>query len=460
MKVNPLNAESILSNEISTLLHKKNFSKSEFLYLNKKPPQDLQDINSKHNYLLKNFVKHYMLCILILSMYYINIFKFIRNTNKKYIFIFSLTKQQAIRNGSIQPLYKFLKSRNVINESGSTTLVEVRTCLKPKSYKSAKTTIDIPLRIFSDTFPPKKKLKCWILMCGRFFKIAKLYKSNKNSFLILKEYIFDEVVYQNFNSNCVEKLITSQTNIAYQPLIFEYEKMKTKRLMIWYSSNSMPLDYKKKNTQRFEVNPVVYKNMKIDLHWVWTEKHKLYLKQFTQAKILVKQSLMLYGLELETSLNDIFDVVIFDVTPKKSLRFSNDSIYSADEMIKFISEIINCVELIKSKHMISVRVALKHKREFSKESSSEYSQFIRSKIHNNEISILSPNVNLYNLIKCSKLIIGFPFTSPVIIGQEMKKPSIFYCSSDLLKRAPKARRQLFLQSEKSLYTYMTKTLVN
>jgi polysaccharide biosynthesis PFTS motif protein len=276
----------------------------------------------------------------------------------------------------------------------------------------------------------------------------------------MKEYIFDEVVYQNFDLNLIEKLITTQSNFAYQPLIFEYEKMTTKRLMLWYSSNSIPLDYKKENLRRFETNPSVYNNMKIDVHWVWTEKHKSYLSHFTRADIVVKKSLMFYNQEREKTLNDTFDIVIFDVTPKKDINISNFSIYTTDEMIKFITEILKCVESIKAQFKLEVRVALKHKREFSKHTPAEYSQFVRSRIKNKEISVVNSNQNLYGLIQSSKLIIGFPFTSPVIIGQEIKKPSIFYCSSSLLKRASRSENDLFLQSEKSLYAYMKKALVN
>jgi polysaccharide biosynthesis PFTS motif protein len=201
--------------------------------------------------------------------------------------------------------------------------------------------------------------------------------------------------------------------------------------------------------------------MKIDEHWVWTEKHKSYLKHFTRAQILVKKSLMFYEPERQKTLNNTFDVVIFDVTPKKDVNISNFSIYTTDEMIRFITEILECVELIKAQFTLEVRVALKHKREFARRHNTpEYSQFIRSKIKNKEISIVDSNQNLYDLIQSSKLIIGFPCTSPVIIGQELKKPSVFYCSSDLLKLASKSESQSFLQSEKSLYAYMKKVLVN
>ena len=78
---------------------------------------------------------------------------------------------------------------------------------------------------------------------------------------------------------------------------------------------------------------------------------------------------------------------------------------------------------------------------------------------NFEIDIIDSRKNLYDLISNSKLVIGFPFTSPVVIGQELNKPSIFYCSSKLLPTAQKSRYPSFIQSQTSLYSYMEKILV-
>ena len=72
---------------------------------------------------------------------------------------------------------------------------------------------------------------------------------------------------------------------------------------------------------------------------------------------------------------------------------------------------------------------------------------------------MSPNQNLYDLISNSRLVIGFPFTSPVIIGQELNKPSVFYCSSKLLKPQYKDQNNLFLNTKDSLFSYMEKMLV-
>lgn len=277
--------------------------------------------------------------------------------------------------------------------------------------------------------------------------------------MVLKEFIFDQIVYSAMHTNKTDALITTQSNFAYQPLIFEYENFTAKKFMIWYSSNSVPIKYKKENLKRVIINPIVYINMRIDEHWVWTKEHKNYLSKYSKAKILVKQSLMFYIAENLKTSNKKIDVLVFDVTPKNNTKMSRNSIYTTRESVNFINEIIACVKMLNQTYKKDYRVQLKYKRRISKNHSSDYLKFIDQKVKNFEIDIIEPHQNLYDLISNSKLVIGFPFTSPVVIGQELNKPSIFYCSSKLLPTAHKGRKLSFIQSQNSLYSYMEKVLV-
>jgi polysaccharide biosynthesis PFTS motif protein len=277
--------------------------------------------------------------------------------------------------------------------------------------------------------------------------------------MVFKEFIFDQIVYSAMDPDKTDKLITTQSNVAYQPLIFEYENFTAKKFMIWYSSNSVPIKYKKEELKRFTINPTVYVNMRIDEHWVWTKEHKKYLSAYSQAKILVKQSLMFYTAENLKASNKKIDILVFDVIPVNKVEITRNSIYTTRESVNFINEIIACVKILNQTTKNNYRVKLKHKRRISKNHSSDYSKFIDQKVKNFEIDIIESHQNLYDLISNSKLVIGFPFTSPVVIGQELNKPSIFYCSSKLLPTARKGRKLSFIQSQTSLYSYMEKVLV-
>jgi polysaccharide biosynthesis PFTS motif protein len=328
-----------------------------------------------------------------------------------------------------------------------------------KKYKMIRTTLDIPLVIFINEIPIKSKLSCWFSMCERYLRVIKLHGSNSDILNILKEYVFDEVVYSTLDPKKIEKLVTTQSHIAYQPLIFEYRNIGAKKIMIWYSANSIPFDYKNKRAKRYSINPWVYTSMRIDEHWVWTKEHKAYLSKISPAKVLVKKSLMFYEPEESKNITKIYDLVIFDITPRADIKITRNSIFTTTEMIKFIQEILSCVELLNNKHKKNYQVFLKHKRNFSKNHSEEYINYIKEKVTNKEITLIGSSQNLYDLIGNSKLVIGFPFTSPVIIGWELFTPSIFYCSSSLLNYSPKNEKRLFLQGKASLYTYMESELV-
>jgi polysaccharide biosynthesis PFTS motif protein len=58
---------------------------------------------------------------------------------------------------------------------------------------------------------------------------------------------------------------------------------------------------------------------------------------------------------------------------------------------------------------------------------------------------------MYETIAASKIIIGFPFTSPVIIGHELKVPSIHYTSSTILS---KYNETSFIQNKLELRKFL------
>jgi polysaccharide biosynthesis PFTS motif protein len=74
---------------------------------------------------------------------------------------------------------------------------------------------------------------------------------------------------------------------------------------------------------------------------------------------------------------------------------------------------------------------------------------------NRQLSVLPLDSDLYETIAASKIVIGFPFTSPVIIGQELKVPSIHYSSTNTLVKYNHAN---FIQSKLELRKYIETNL--
>ena len=463
MVISKLNSvpNKLFSEAILDLLNKKIFANSKYFFSKQKPTTNFLREYALLNSSKKEIIKKLFTLIFLLVLFFVNIFKVsYGNKKKKLLLIYSLTFEQAIRNGSIKSLYNFLESRKLVSKLDVRILIEVRKIHLRKKFKTAKTTLDIPLAIYSDHFTLAEKINCFISMCKKFYKLVFEFKNYFYFAPILKEHIFDETVYATLNSKYIENLVTTQSQLAFQPLIFKYANLSVKKIMIWYSSNSVPAHYKKSNSKKQIVNPIVYTNLQIDEHWVWTKANKFYLTQFTDAKISVKKSLMFYNPGEPSISQDNYDVLIFDVIPYRSNSMTEASIYSTSEMIKFIEEVLLCVKEIRNKHQLNLSVGLKHKRKISNKHSSVYSRFVENKLLNNEIKIIKPEQNLYDIISKSQIVIGFPFTSPVIIGQELRVPSVYYCSSNLLKLLKKSKNNQFLQDRADLFRYIEKVVIN
>jgi hypothetical protein len=392
-------AGEIFSKEIQDLLQKKVFAKSKYFYSTKNPPKDHSKIIPIGASSKVSVIKNYTVCTLILIIYFINIFRLkSKDSSKNLILIYSLSKEQSITDGSIRSLYTFLESKGLASNPNSVVLIEIRNLLWSKKYEKARTTLDIPLRIYINNFSPTLKVICWFSMCKRFYRIMQQHRKNSQLLMVFKEYVFDQIVYSAMDSSKIDKLITTQSNIAYQPLIFEYKNFTAKKFMIWYSCNSVPIKYKKEKLKRFTINPTVYINMRIDEHWVWTKEHKNYLSKYCQAKILVKQSLMFYTAKNLKTSNKKIDVLVFDVTPLNNIKITRNSIYTTKECIKFINEIMACVKMLNQTHKKDYMIQLKHKRRISRNHSLDYSKFIDQKVKNFEIEVIDSNQNLYDLI--------------------------------------------------------------
>jgi polysaccharide biosynthesis PFTS motif protein len=146
-----------------------------------------------------------------------------------------------------------------------------------------------------------------------------------------------------------------------------------------------------------------------------------------------------------------YDVVIFDVTPQNSKSVFKDTIYSFPIAKEFIEDIIESVKLVSQKLDRNIGVYIKHKRNFVPTHSSKYISYIDELAKNRQLSVLPLDSDLYETIATSKIVIGFPFTSPVIIGQELKVPSIYYSSANTLVKYNQAN---FIQSKLELRKYI------
>lgn len=399
----------------------------------------------------------------LLFLYFTKMFVVISKSNKskknKTIFIFSLTKDQVFRDSSLHEFHNFLHSKKINMTKKNEILVECRGVLRTKKYSNLIVTLDIPLKVFTVKFSLQQKIVLMFEFSRRLSTLIKSFNNSQFMYLVYKEYIFDECVYLLFLSeNQVNKVITGPGNFKYQPVIFEMSEYTGERIMIWYSANSVPIKYKSKlgNIDRnYKLTEGFLKQMKIDTHWVWTNQHKKYLRKLTGSNIFVKQSMVFYNCPKKINYSKKYDIVIFDVTPQNSKSEFSNTIYAFSPAKEFIDEVIESAMLVSQKLGRDISICIKHKRSFSKYHSSRYITYIDNLAENGKLFVLPLNTNLYKTIAESRMIIGYPFTSPVVIGQELKIPSIYYSSSNLLS---KYHKNDFIQDKFMLRKFIEKKL--
>ena len=74
------------------------------------------------------------------------------------------------------------------------------------------------------------------------------------------------------------------------------------------------------------------------------------------------------------------------------------------------------------------------------------------------LEILDYNENLYDLIQNAKVVVGYPFTSPVLIAKELGVFSAFYSSSVLLQKSNLHNGIRFIQNKTSLERFLDSVL--
>jgi polysaccharide biosynthesis PFTS motif protein len=263
---------------------------------------------------------------------------------------------------------------------------------------------------------------------------------------IAQAYVVDEVIFDYLNRNkkieLVDLLVT-QSVISHIPYIFEKELQFGRRLMIWYSANSVPINYQNKDLERVHNNTKIYQSMPLDSHYVWNQSHKDYLDSVIVPPIPVevRGSLMFYLPQNEITPTKVYDIIIFDITPYEpsfksdldKISFSQNSIFNDATAIKFLQDLLWAVHEIDRSFGAKLCVALKPKRKYTPFHSSGYLAFLDHLSKSGFIEILEPEFDLYNIIMKSKMSIVYPFSSPAVISKELNIPTAYFLSDNSIE---------------------------
>ena len=350
-------------------------------------------------------------------------------------FIYSLTPEQILSEGSTEQLEEFLREPRFQKIFlGRHLVVESKQLYKffgRNRHGDVEIVFDTSLWIVKNELSRRDILRIIREAFFKFFQV--LTKRNQEQTHILREFLIDEIVWRHFLEKSDQtnqiNVVTTQSHFLRLPYAFYIDtKGRILRSMFWYSTNSTPIQNRK---TQLMFDPDHYSLENIDSHYVWTLEHKQYLSKYNPRAEIVAAGSILFKPRQKLSIsisNSIRNIVIFDVTPFNGLGV--EVLYTSEILTDFIQDLVSTLR--SNTIQKSTRILLKPKREYGKKlrgglsPSAQYLDLI-DKLHQlREIEVLKADADLYHLVGSSSLVIGIPFTSPVILAKEMNIPCFYY----------------------------------
>lgn len=280
----------------------------------------------------------------------------------------------------------------------------------------------------------------------RVFLFLKLLKEPFSFFFLIYKYPLISLLGRDFglletvrylgSKNAIDSVIITNTNHADQYLWMRESKLLNfSTHKVHYSQNSRTLVYL---GDKLSVPHPILRFVKVDEHWVWTKEYGNYLEELGHQGIInVVGPIMFYLPEVALDLGkEVFNVCIFDVTPVPSDIAKNMGIlnnyYSPENLLQFLSILIEVKEQLEDEFKIKIKFFLKHKRSFNKNHDKTYIDFCQSECEKRSISLIDYNANIFSLIKGCHACISIPFTSPAYIATYLKIPSLYFDPAGML----------------------------
>jgi polysaccharide biosynthesis PFTS motif protein len=337
---------------------------------------------------------------------------------RKFLVVFSLSSRQLDNADGSEGITEFLSEKRFqLPVENSHLLIEEKN-IRGVFRKDRRVVPSIWLKMFwnySDISEKRVFFKSSIIHYRQLIKSKYFCKSNS----IFGAYALLEHIFWKSIRNKDVQCVTSQSSMTKLPAPFLVQNKNFILHMFWYSTNSSPIVRTGLEAEAYRLNSELA-NPRI-LHHVWNASSQNFLYSQSIKNVCIQGSILFTPRkEILTNLGENA-IVYFDVTP-----FKNSENYYSDE--RMIANIVTLCDLRKQFEIetnIRLSLYLKPKRRFTKLHSDEYLKKLRELQKIGELELLSEDLNLYGLVKESKLILGSPFTSPVILANEMKIPSAY-----------------------------------
>ncbi len=413
------------------------------------------------NVLVVKSVITFILLWTLLFLYYFILFIFFKNKEpREKIIIFGAEHLDFNKNNVKKNFINFIKQHITI-------VSNYDVAISSGSYKASIFENFIFKRyphniIFNSGLKFKEFIKIQLL----HLRYLATYFSNiiydRKSAILAKDFAIISIFDYANQKKLIKSIVFTNTNMNYQPLwSSNYINKNFLSSMFWYSENSCPVvmdvDNNKDNFNKYHPH---LRLLNIDNHFVWTKYFAKILYRFTSLKncnvigpILWKDIRDNKNFSLK---NNNKNIIIFDVTPvsnqwKKENGY-NDVFYTYKNMKKFILDIIECRNTIKS--LSGTKIILKPKRLAGDIHDKDYGILLKRLEFEKQIEILhTSDIDL--VVKNSSLVICAPFTSPLILAKYLNKKSFYYDPTASVIPYD-GHDQFLIKGKKSLYKELSK----
>ena len=283
--------------------------------------------------------------------------------------------------------------------------------------------------------------------------------------LLAKDIAWIPLVHWLDRERLIESIVGTTSSFVSQPLwVKGFTRQHFRYHMVWYSQNFVPKIYKGE-TDLTPLPPA--RHMRADVHWVWTEGFRVYLKSLGQVcEINVIGPMVWYFPEAipDTDCTAI-NVAVFDVTPfPRGMQVSGafKNYYSVQTMMKFVKDIVDLCKEMEGKYKRRFRILLKHKRRPSTGlHDSRYLDYLSQlELTNPDFLIIDEHTNLFGLLEHCNLSISVPYTSTCYVASDLNRHAIYYDPFSELEPHFESNPYVHFAAGKSELRYMFQEYLN
>jgi hypothetical protein len=315
--------------------------------------------------------------------------------------VHSLSLGQVFRNNSSTEFKEFMcEPRLSLHQEPNTILVEIAEWRIPRS-QDLEITRNIPLYLIRSCLTWKEYLHFVLFFFATSLELLSLSSGGRYSFKDLCKIQLEYSLWQSSARLSGLTYITTQSSSLRLPLCFQIENLNILKIMLWYSANNRVI-------LRATEKSAPLRNSS-DLTSNGIQRVKVVGSMVFSPRNCISQELF------------CSDLLYFDVTPLPR----NDLFCSEAMLIKnllALSEILKRVENISGRSLNSF---LKPKRAHSKIHSKKYLDLRKQISNEGTLRTLDYDLNLYNLISGTRLVLAVPYTSPAFIALELKNMRAF-----------------------------------